>query len=61
MSPVKGSDLERQIELARRSIESWPQWLKNASGIGDRKTVDARDQNASATRLAPHLSDFLDD
>ena len=34
MSPVKGSDLAEQIELARRSIESWPQWLKDASRIG---------------------------
>ncbi|MFC4310149.1 hypothetical protein ACFPN2_13745 [Steroidobacter flavus] len=61
MSPVKGSDLERQIEMARRELESWPQWLKNASGIGDKKAVVASDGNAPATRLAPSLSDFLDD
>jgi len=31
INPVKGSGLAEQIELARRSIEEWPQWLRNTS------------------------------
>lgn len=32
-SPAKRSELAEQIELARRSIDRWPGWLKDAAGV----------------------------
>lgn len=61
ISPVKGSDLAKQIELARQSIEHWPQWLKDAAGIGGEASVEsgaAQNPLRCWPRLSP--SDFLD-
>jgi hypothetical protein len=33
IKPVAGSDLEEQLELARRNIEQWPQYLRIAFGF----------------------------
>ncbi len=61
MSPVKGSDLARQIELARESIERWPQWLKDASGIGKESVEGAPgERQAIAPKIPLSTGDFID-
>jgi hypothetical protein len=60
MSPVKDSDLAKQIELARQEIEHWPQWLKDAAGIG-KETVDpVSGEKSSVPRIPLSPSDFID-
>jgi hypothetical protein len=41
IKPVKGSELEEQIQLARQRIERWPEWLKDAAGIGGEDDVES--------------------
>lgn len=61
MSPVKGSDLARQIELARQNIERWPQWLKDAAGITGKESVEpASGEGTSTGRIPPSAADSLD-
>lgn len=60
-SPVKGSELARQIELARQEIERWPQWLKDAAGIDAEEPVESAAAQKTL-RCWPRLSpaDFMD-
>lgn len=61
MSPVKGSDLAKQIELARQEIESWPEWLKVATGItGKEPGESSSEQKSSGGRLKMSDADFID-
>lgn len=61
ISPVKGSELAEQIELARQDLESWPQWLKDAARIGVEESIGA-DAAERTLRGWPKLSaaDFID-
>ena len=61
MSPVKGSDLAKQIELARQDIERWPDWLKEAAGIGRKGAVEsspAQQPSGSGPQISD--ADFID-
>ncbi|GFE78268.1 hypothetical protein GCM10011487_02680 [Steroidobacter agaridevorans] len=61
IKPVKGSDLEEQIELARQRIERWPQWLKDAAGMGGKDDVESSSSEKlpdGRIRLSP--GDFID-
>jgi hypothetical protein len=61
MSPVKGSDLAKQIELARQNIERWPQWLKDAAGITGKESVEpVSGEETSAGRTPPSTADSVD-
>lgn len=44
-SPAKRSELAEQIELARRSIDRWPGWLKDAAGV---QNTDSTASNPSS-------------
>lgn len=61
ISPVKDSDLAKQIERARQRIERWPQWLKDAAGIGGAASAESADAQKNL-KCWPKLStaDFLD-
>lgn len=50
-NPEKRSELAEQIELARRSIDRWPGWLKDAAGV---QTADTANSKAGAQ---PHLAE----
>lgn len=61
MSPVKGSDLANQIELARQNIERWPQWLKDAAGITDKALIEpASSEKTSTGRISSSTADSVD-
>ncbi|HEY5758897.1 MAG TPA: hypothetical protein VIU34_23880 [Steroidobacter sp.] len=60
MSPVKGSDLANQIELARQSIERWPQWLKDAAGIGKESDEAVSGEKSSIPKIPLSPADFID-
>ena len=55
---VKRSELAEQIELARRSIERWPGWLREAAGIPRSDTADPKlDRQSLDSDKAPADSD----
>jgi hypothetical protein len=59
--PVKGSGLAEQIELARQSIERWPEWLKDAAGIGGKESDESDSAKGRASNSIPLSSaDFID-
>lgn len=58
MSPVKGSDLAKQIELARQDMERWPEWLKEAVAIGRKESSPAQKPSGTEPRLSD--ADFID-
>lgn len=61
MSPVKGSDLAQQIELAREDIERWPEWLKEAAAIGRKESVETLSAPKPSARSLPITdADFID-
>lgn len=60
IKPVEGSDLAEQIERARRSIERWPQWLKDAAGFGDEGSESADGQKTLKCWPKLSYSDFID-
>lgn len=41
-NPAKLSELAEQIELARRSIDRWPGWLKDAAGVQSRDFAESK-------------------
>lgn len=59
--PVQGSDLAEQIELARQNLERWPEWLKDAAGVGGKEVAEsAAAQKPSEGRLRLSDADFID-
>ena len=42
---AKRSELAEQIELARQSIERWPEWLKDAAGV---ENTDANPKSSTS-------------
>jgi hypothetical protein len=59
IKPVEHSELAEQIELARKSIDRWPEWLKDAAGIGATKPDDTTPVH-SANRTQPSTSELTD-
>jgi hypothetical protein len=55
---AKRSELAEQIELARRSIDRWPGWLKDAAGV---QTTDTADSKAGAQPHPPEKQMTLSD
>jgi hypothetical protein len=47
-SPAKRSELAEQIELARRSIDRWPGWLKDAAGVQNTDSTDSKSSSQPA-------------
>jgi hypothetical protein len=61
INPVKDSELAEQIEIARQSIERWPEWLKDAVGISGEEPVDlASAQKALTCTSRLSAADFID-
>lgn len=60
ISPVKGSELAEQIERARQRIERWPEWLKDATGVGGKEPLESTAQEPSGSRLRLSDADFID-
>lgn len=58
MSPVKGSDLAKQIELARQDMERWPEWLKEAVAIGRKESATAQKPSGTQPRMSD--ADLID-
>jgi hypothetical protein len=59
--PVEGSELAAQVERARQRIERWPEWLKDAAGVGgkeDLRSPSSQQQPNGSARLS--VSDFID-
>jgi hypothetical protein len=57
-SPAKRSELAEQIELARRSIDRWPGWLKDAAGV---QNTDSADSKAISTPASSESKNALSD
>jgi hypothetical protein len=60
MSPVKGSDLAKQIEMARQEIERWPQWLKDAAGLSKELVQTPCGEVRLSPRIPLSPADFID-
>lgn len=60
ISPLKGSELAEQIERARQRIERWPEWLKDAAGIGGKEPVEPTAQKPASSRSRLSDADFID-
>jgi hypothetical protein len=59
--PVKGSELAEQIELARQRIERWPEWLKEAAGVGGKESAESDSvQGLAGNRIPLSTGDFID-
>jgi hypothetical protein len=59
--PVNGSELAEQIELARQRIERWPEWLKEAAGVGGKESVESDSaQGLAGNRIPLSTGDFID-
>ena len=60
ISPVKNSEVAEQIERARLRIERWPEWLKDAVGVGGKEPVESTAQKRSSSRPRLSDADFID-
>lgn len=58
--PVKGSELEKQIEQARQRIERWPEWLKDAAGVNGKEIPESPFRKPSDSRPSFSTGDFID-